>query len=584
MRACRPQHLPAGRGPTRGGATIVLRPSARLSAAGSPAQPPIAGRGGILLAAAGGGVLVFAFPPYGLWPLAPVAVALLSLSLVGRSGRAGCGYGMVFGLAFFFPLLWWLGTYVGPVAYILAPVEAAYLALMGGALAVVQRLRWGPLWVAALWVAQEALRGRAPFGGFPWGRLAFSQPTGAFLPFAAFGGAPLVTFAVALSGALLARAVERTLVARSAANGAVAGSPGRLLRWPAALVAGAVLAPLAGLAAGLAVSSGSSSPTVVIAAIQGNVPRLGLDYNSQREAVLRNHVDATLDLARRIKAGNAPQPAFVVWPEDSSDINPLTDPQAASLIDAAAKAIGAPILIGTILPGSGNHIRNVGMVWDPTTGPGATYTKRHPVPFGEYIPLRSIARFFTDKVDLVPNDMVSGDEVGALDIGGVRIGDVICFEIAYDSLVTSNVRAGAQVLITQTNNATFGRTGESSQQLAMARLRAVEHNRSNLVVSTSGISAYIAPDGSVQAQSGIFTQAVFDAPVPLQSGQTVATRLGAVPEWVITAVGVAVFSAGTVLGRRSSERAGAVLRPDDSSGDPAAESIEPEAEEQGERV
>ena len=495
---------------------------------------------------------------------------------------------MVFGLAFFVPLLWWVGTYVGPVAYVLGPVEAAYLALMGGAAAVVQRLRWGPLWVAALWVAQEALRDRAPFGGFPWGRLAFSQPTGAYLPFAAFGGAPLVTFAVALSGALLARAVERGLAERLGRplDPARPPQPGRPtavrrpIRWAAALAAGAILTPLVGLAAGLAVSSGRSSPTVVIAAIQGNVPRLGLDYNTQREAVLRNHVDATLDLARRIKAGQAPQPAFVVWPEDSSDIDPLTDPQAASLIDAAAKEIGAPILIGTILPGPGNHIRNVGMVWDPVTGPGATYTKRHPVPFGEYIPLRSIARLFTNKVDLVPDDMVSGDQVGALDIGGVRIGDVICFEIAYDSLVTSNVRAGAQVLITQTNNATFGRTGESSQQLAMARLRAVEHNRSNLVVSTSGISAYIAPDGSVQAQSGIFTQAVFDAPVPLQTGQTLATRLGAIPEWVLTAVGLAALTAGTVLRRRSSRREGVDAAAESMASEPA----EAQPEEQGERV
>jgi apolipoprotein N-acyltransferase len=505
----------------------------------SPSRPAPR-RFSLLLALAAGGLLVLAFPPFGYWPMAAVSAGILSFVVRGRRARSGALYGLVFGLAFFIPLLRWSGTYVGAVPWLLLSVaEALFIAALGAALAVTSRLPYWPVWAAALWVAEEALRDRLPFGGFPWGRLAFSQPDGPFVPFAAFGGAPLVTFAVALTGCLAAYAVQRGLR--------------RDVRVVAALAAAGVLAvPLVGLLLGLSVQTGDRSRQVQIAVVQGNVPRLGLGFNAQREAVLHDHVRQTLALAGQIRSGAQPRPAFVVWPEDASDIDPLDNPDAAALIDQAARAVGVPILVGAILDGPGNHVRNAGIVWDPRTGPGATYLKRHPVPFGEYIPLRSLARLVTSKVDLVPRDMLAGKGSGDLHIGGLTIGDVICFEVAYDGLVADDVDGGAQVLVVQTNNATFGRTAESPQQLAMARIRAVEHDRSVIVSSTSGISAIIAPDGRVRAQSKIFTAARFDLPVAVQSGTTVATRLGAIPEWVLTGVaGIALLTAVVV---RRSER------------------------------
>jgi apolipoprotein N-acyltransferase len=490
-------------------------------------------------AAASGGLLVFAFAPFGFWPAAPVAVAMLSLIVHGRTAKSGSWYGLVFGLAFCLPLLHWAGTYVGLVPWLLlALLESAFFCLLGAGLAVVQRLPFWPAWAAALWVAEEAFRGRFPFGGLPWGRLAFSQPQGPFLPYAALGGAPLLTFAVALTGCLAARAFQASL------------NRGQL-RLIALAAAGILEVPLIGLAFSLTLNSGEQAPHEDIAVIQGNVPRLGLDFNSQREAVLRNHVNETLKLARQVRAGQAPKPKIVVWPENASDIDPLQNPDAKALINGAAKAIGAPILVGAILDGPGNHVRNAGIVWGPRTGPGQMYLKRHPVPFGEYIPLRSLARKVTNKVDLVPRDMVAGDTVGAMKIGGLTIGDVICFEVAYDGLVRSDVTHGAQILLTQTNNATFGKTGESPQQVAIARVRAVEHNRTNLVASTSGISAVIAPNGKVLKQTSIFTAAILDGPVPIQSGTTLATRVGELPEWVLTAVGVGALL--TVAGLRVRE-------------------------------
>ncbi len=228
-----------------------------------------------------------------------------------------------------------------------------------------------------------------------------------------------------------------------------------------------------------------------------------------------------------------------------------TNPDAAALIDQAARAVKAPILVGALLDGPGDHVRNAGIVWDPRTGPGQTYLKRHPVPFGEYIPLRSIARLVTKKVDLVGRDMIAGKTVGALQLGGTTVGDVICFEVAEDGLVRDTVDHGAKLLLVQTNNATFGRSGEAPQQFAMARIRAVEHSRTALVASTTGISGMIAPDGTVLVHSSIFTKASYDRAVPVSTATTLADRVGSVPEWLLTGIGVASLAFCWYRRRRS---------------------------------
>jgi apolipoprotein N-acyltransferase len=141
-----------------------------------------------------------------------------------------------------------------------------------------------------------------------------------------------------------------------------------------------------------------------------------------------------------------------------------------------------------------------------------------------------------------------------LDLGPARVGDVICFEIAYDSIVRDVVDGGAQVLVVQTNNATYNGTGQPAQQLAMSRLRAVEHGRAVLVAATSGISAVVRPDGDVQARSRELTTATLVADVPLRTARTVASRLGAVPEWALAALGVGAAAVATVLARRDRAR------------------------------
>jgi apolipoprotein N-acyltransferase len=193
----------------------------------------------------------------------------------------------------------------------------------------------------------------------------------------------------------------------------------------------------------------------------------------------------------------------------------------------------------------------VGILWSPTSGPGATYTKRHPVPFAEYIPLRSIAEWVSADAKTVTQDMVAGHGNGLLRGANVPIGDVICFEVAYDDLVHSSVAAGAQLLVVQTNNATFGHTAETYQQLAMSQLRAVESGRTVVQVATTGKSAVIGPDGKIRDESGpLFSADILLDTVPIRAADTLATRIGALPEYVLALLAVAGIGAAVWNNRR----------------------------------
>jgi apolipoprotein N-acyltransferase len=470
----------------------------------------------LAVAVTSGLLLDLAFPPHDLWWLAPVAVGLLTAVTRGQTLRRGALLGLAHGLGFFLPLLVWTGTVAGPASWIaLSLMEAAFLALLGAALAAVTRLPGWPVWAAAAWVGEEALRDRLPFGGFPWGRLAFTQGHTPLTPLAALGGAPLVTLAVAAVGAAL---VTRPRPA--------------VLLGPLLVVA-ALLTP-----------TPTGGPHVDVAVVQGNVPRLGLPRPDQESAVLANHVRATHQLAEAVRSGTQPRPDLVIWPENASDLDPYTDPAAREAIDAAVRDIGVPVLVGAVTDGPGRFVSNRGIVWDPLTGAGPSYVKRHPVPFGEYIPLRSLLRRITTKVDLVPSDFARGTRPGVLSVGPARVGDVICFEVAYDGVVRDVVTAGGRLLVVQTNNATFGRSGETSQQLAMGRLRAVEHGRAVVVAATSGVSAVIAPDGSLQHRSTIFTRDVTVQQVALRDGRTLATRLGAWPELLLSLIALGALAFG----------------------------------------
>jgi apolipoprotein N-acyltransferase len=527
------------------------------------------------VALAGGLALAAAFPPYGIWPLAAVGPALLVVALSGRTLRGSLAVGLVFGTAFFFPLLSWTLNVAWYAWLALALADTVIFAVLVLGQRLLLRLPGWPAAVAGWWVAAEALRDRWPFGGFPWGRLAMSQAAAPDRGWAAIGGAPLLSFAVALAGAVLGWLLLTLLGLRGlrGLRTAERQQPGR--RIPVVLVASAAciatvavcclpaLLPLDPVPAG--------GKTAEVAAIQGNVPRAQtLAEQLRAYTVTQNHVAATDKLAAAVAAGKEPRPDLVIWPENSTDIDPTRNAPTYAQISSAAAAIGRPILVGAILD---NPVRNAGVLWLPDKGPVAKYVKRRLVPFGEVIPFRSLLSKITPLTALQPQDFTPGHSAYVFSVGQIRLGDAICYEIGFDDLVRSEVAAGANLLTMQTNDATFerdGQTGETGQQLAMARIRAVEHDRAVVVASTTGYSAIVAPDGDLITSSGTWQQAELEARVPLLTYTTLADRLDAWPEWAIVALTVLALGFALALTQRDWRRRRRAAPPAGSAKDPTS--------------
>jgi len=390
--------------------------------------------------------------------------------------------------------------------------------------------------VAGWWVAAEGFRDRWPFA-FPWGRLAMSQSVAPDVRWVAIGGAPLLTFLVALTGAMAARWVLTLLASRGTQG--LAGSMGPAVA--AVVTAGLVLA--GGL---LPVDPTGGAPTAVVAAIQGNVPRArNLPQLLNDSEVTQNQAAATAKLAAEVKAGRAPEPDVVIWPEDAVGLDPFEYPVIYDEILGMVDSLGRPVLVGEVLQ---NPLRNAGQIWVPGRGPTyPIYVKRQLVPFGEYIPFRKIIASFSSLPSLQPVNFTAGHNPVVLDVGPVRLGDVICYEVGFDNLVRSEVTAGANLLALQSNDADFeldNQLGETEQQTAMARIRAIESDRSLVYASTTGESSIIAPDGSLVASSGIWRQAILDARVPLVTYRTLADRVGGWPEYVISLLTVLAMAWG----------------------------------------
>jgi apolipoprotein N-acyltransferase len=478
----------------------------------------------------------------------------------------GFGYGFLFGLAFYLPLLPWISGLVGAFPWImLSVVQALFPALFGLAAVAVRRLSGWPFWFAALWAAQEWLKSTVPFGGFPWGVVGFSQTNGPLLTIAQFGGAPLLSFAVALIGFSLAAITFEVFKwwrhnddSHTAAPPAVvlpgvcisAVLLGTALAWPHVRQSGV---------------GARDDPAITVAAVQGNVPRLGLEFNSQRRAVLDNHVRETLQLSDDVHAGRAPQPMVVIWPENSSDIDPLVNQDARDEINTAATAINAPILVGGVVAAPGyspaNPVStNSVIVWNPGTGPADRHDKQIVQPFGEYLPWRSFFSHLSQYADRA-GYFVPGTGNGVVNAAGVPVGVTTCWEVIFDRAARESVQNGAQLLAVPANNATFTRA-MSEQQLAFAKLRAVEHDRYVVVAGTTGISAVIAPDGRELARTEFFEPAYLDTQVRLKTQLTPATRWGPIVQGVLVVLGVAALIAAILhngsfvrrLGRRGKDK------------------------------
>lgn len=500
----------------------------------------------LVLAVAGGYLTDAAFPDVGIWPLALAGVALLFVATARDAPAWNFLMGFVWGLSFFLVHIQWAQYAVGDVPWVaLSTAEALFVGASMLAwtyvrrIPVVQRrMSLQALTFALLFVAGELARSAVPFGGFPWGRIAFSQADSPIGRLAWLGGMPLASLVAVGAAALLAIAVLS------------------LARFNLLRVGSCALAAVFAVGVGLVVplATQDESGTLEVGAVQGNVATPGLDAFSHRREVLTNHVDGTYALLDQVSQGDLD---LVLWPENGTDIDPQVDADAATLIDDAAAAVGAPILVGSQeFPATGGRY-NVSLLWEPGIGVVGRYAKQHPAPFAEYIPIRDLVRPFSSAVDLVTNDMIAGTEVGIINLESprlgrtVKIGEAICFEVAYDHLVQDAVEAGAELLVIPTNNASFGPTNESTQQLAMSRLRAIETGRTTIQISTVGVSAVIAPNGVLLDETGLFTAEQMVTSAALRTSLTPAVRAGEWPARVVLASAAALTLAGLVASRRS---------------------------------
>jgi len=500
---------------------------------------------GVPTALLGGLALWASFPPVGWSYLSGIGVALITAAVFRAGIWRGLLCGLLAGWAVFLPMLVWLQV-VGPDAWLLlATLCAAWVGLFGLAAALITRLQQWPFWVigvAALWVLVEGLRSRYPWGGFAWGRLGFAQPDTPFGPSAALLGMAGTSFLVALTGTLL---LALAIALRQGPRTAV------LVRTVAVVVVSLVVVGIGVLLPRWA--SSSAAQTAIVAIVQGGTPQLGMGAMDVRRAVLQNHADQTAALAVAIDSGEVPQPELVLWPENSSDIDPFIDADAGAQIMAAARQVGAPILVGAVLevPEDPAHIRNAAVEWDPVVGTDEVYVKRHLVPFGEFVPYREALARYIDRLQRVSRDFEPGDVPGNMMIGGIPTGVVICFEVSNDAVVRDVVAQGAQLIAVLTNNATFGGTAQPEQQLQIERMRAIETYRVVAVAATSGISAVIGPSGDVEQQLGEPQTGYLVAEVPREQRQMPGVFLGGWLEGLLSLVALGTLVAAVIHTSRS---------------------------------
>ncbi|WP_310528559.1 apolipoprotein N-acyltransferase [Nocardioides sp.] len=475
-------------------------------------------------AALGGVALSAGFAPVSFAPALPLGIAVLVLSLRGARPSRAWLPGWIFGLAFFGGLLWWLRVVGADAWAALTIVQSVYFAPLGVAIAALSRLRRWPIWCAFAWVSVETWRGAWPFGGLTWGRLSFGTADTAWAAGLPWFGMTGVSLLIALTGSTLAWLVTSRLRRPGAAALAAAG-----------LVA-ATCVPL------LATYDVARGRSLTVAAVQADVPGDGTDVLAHHRDITRAFSDATLELA-----ASGERVDLVVWSENATAVDPFTDPEAHGEITRASEAIGVPILVGGMVDSAREkEVLNQGIVWQPGIGGGDRFTKRHPVPYGEYIPYRgSFIPETYGQLALIPRDMARGTSLEPLRIAGARVADAICFDVSYDDAIHGQVAHGGQLITVQTSNAMFINTAQIDQQFEISRLRAIETGRYVVVAAINGVSGIIAPDGRVVKSADPRTRAVVVGDVTLADELTPAVAMGPWPGRVI--VGATIVAMAFIL-------------------------------------
>lgn len=445
-----------------------------------------------MVAALAGLLFAGAFEPIGLWFLAPISYAFLLRLCQKRVHLYRNAF--IFGFVGSCATLWWAGKYVG-----LLPL--LFLALLHGLfylpLGFLGRFTTNIYWFIPALLAIEEVRSHFPFGGFSWMRIAFSQADAPYASVISIGGALLLSAWVLTLSSLLINVHRKT----------------------AAISLAMILIPL------LITNSYSSDSELSFLGIQGNTPSVGLTFNNRAEAVFNLHVDES-------KKANVADAELIIWPENAIDVDPFANARVLREIESLTSTLNLPLIAGAVTRTSG-QLENVSIMYSESGEVVSLYSKQYLTPFGEYIPLRNIARIVSPLVDDVA-DFQSGDRVDKHLVKDFVLTPIICYELLSDSLVRDASKS-SDALIAQTNSATFAGTSESAQQLNITRLRARENSREIASVSTIGISAHIDINGQVISSTPENVSATLTGSLRANNAITLANQFGGfAPVVVIT--------------------------------------------------
>lgn len=471
-----------------------------------------------------------AFPPLDIGVLAFVAPAPLLWGLRRAESAAGAlGVGFLFGLVFFGVLLSFIFV-LGAVAWIPLTVWLASTSAAYGLLVWTFRLwppgRWFLVTVGG-WAMIEWLRATFPFGGFPWGSVG-----------AAAGGVPGVIGSVQWIGpsgwTVLAVAVSAGLVLFVEER-----ATWRLLVDPAVVV---VILTTAGV---LFAPSADGDP-LRVAIVQGGSPCPRVHCQNEKLLIFQSH----LELTRSIPDGSVD---LIVWPENSlgSPFEPFGNPDVDAVLSAEASRLTAYFVVSGTRSGGPEHFYNVNTVYAPNGSRLGEYQKRHPVPFGEYVPLRGTLDFIS-QLDAVPRDMIRGEGPVIFETPRGALGTVISFEGAFSRIIRSEAQIGSQLLVIATNEASFGAGAASDQLIGLARVNAAAVGQDVVHAAITGKSTFISASGEVGETTELFEEVVLEGEVRFRSaGPTLYTRIG---DWLAIVAIAGALAAALVPGEGRPER------------------------------
>lgn len=456
--------------------------------------------------------------------LVPLFVAVLA----ERRWRWCFAYGFAAGIVHFALELSWIFLF-GWMAFVaLVLVLSLYGAVAALVAGVARRWPLAPVLFAGAWTGAELLRDRWPFGGFPWGALGTTQGS---VPGVRWLAGTIGVYGLSFLAAFAAALVADAIRARRPAWGSLAVVASGLLLFVAVDV-------------GSSVGAGPGRP-IRLAVVQGNIPRPAVA--DQRDRILANHVTAT----RRL-----PPVDLIVWPEDSVGIG--VSPGADVQVRALARELRTPIVYGRSIVRGRGFINTMEAV-DRDGRVVGVYEKRHPVPFGEHVPLQFLRRFVST-LEQIPLDLASGRRPVVFEVAGVGVGTPICFESVFPRDVRDFSRSGAELVVVSTNNASFERSAASQQHVAHTRMRALEMRQWTVQAALVGISAVIPPDGRVTRPTELFAPATIVAEVRARPAPSLYAKIGDLfPQaWAAGTGAALLLYAGTVAGGR--RRRGSVGR------------------------